>query len=79
MINVQPFKLNVRHPSTDPVFLVLLSLFCTSSLGRTIASINNFYSATLIDDTTTFNSTYPSSFVVIHWLCSRRQWISVHL
>ena len=74
MINVQPFKLNIRYPSTDPIFLILLSFSCTASLGRTIASMNNFYFVilTILLCLTALIPVFYIAFIVIHWLCSRR-------
>ena len=37
IINIQPFKkTSVRYPSTDPIFMVLLSLVYVALLGRGI-------------------------------------------
>ena len=74
MINIQPFKLNIRYPSTDPIFLVLLSLFYTAALGRTIASINSFYfsTLTLLSLLTALIPVFYIAFVIVFWLCSRR-------
>ena len=74
MINIQPFKLTIRYPSTDPIFLVLLSLFFTATLGRTIASMNNFYFTTLtiLQLLTALIPIFYVTFLIIYWLCSRR-------
>ena len=74
MINIQPLKLNIRYPSTDPIFLVLFSLFCTASLGRTIASMNNFYftALTILQILTAIIPVSYIAFLIVYWLCSRR-------
>ena len=74
MINVQPFKLTVRYPSTDPVFLVLLSLYFAAYIGRTIASMNNFYftTMTILQILTAVIPVFYITFLIIYWLCSRR-------
>ena len=78
MINVQPFKLTVRYPSNDPVFLVLLSLYFAAYIGRTIASMNDFYftTITILQILTAVIPVFYITFLIIYWLCSRGYWIS---
>ena len=75
MINIQPFKLNIRYPSTDPTFFILLSLFYTAALGRTIASINNLYFAMLTSllFLTALVPLFYIALLIIYWLCCRTQ------
>ena len=78
-INIQPFKkVAVRYPSTDPIFLILLSIFYMAALGRTIASLNNFYFATLtaLLVATALVPIFYIAFLICYWLFSRRQWIN---
>ena len=44
VINIQPFKKTaVRFPSNDSIFLVLLSLFFITNIGRDVASRENIF------------------------------------
>ena len=79
LINIQPFKkVAVRYPSTDPIFLILLSIFYIAVLGRTIASINNFYFATLtaLLLVAALVPIFYIASLICYWLFSRRQWIN---
>ena len=78
-INIQPFKkVAVRYPSTDPTFLILLSIFYIATLGRIIASINNFYFATLtaLLLAAALVPIFYIASLICYWLFSRRRWIN---
>ena len=80
MINVQPLKNNVRYPSTDSVFFVLLSLFSIAALGRGITyTEKHFYSTTMI--VIIFASGFVPilyiTFLIGTWVVSRRKWIDL--
>ena len=80
VINIQPFKkASVRYPSTDPIFIVFLSLVYVSVLVR--ATIFDTRSPTLYNVMTVLglaSAIIPSLYITIFiglWLFSRTKWI----
>ena len=77
MINIQPYKVNaVRYPATDQVFLVFLSLFYISLIGRSLASIHGyvlFIVLTFLSCSSAFVSMVYIIFFIIVWIISKRK------
>ena len=81
IINIQPFKkASVHYPSTDPIFMVLLSLVYVALLGR--ATAENSESHELYNLMTTLalasaiTPIFYTCFFIGIWLFSRRNWIN---
>ena len=79
MVNIQPFKkAAVRYPSTDPIFLVLLSTVYITALARGVADTKHasYYIAM---SAITFLSAFVPIFYIIFfttfWLISKRRWV----
>ena len=78
IINVQPFKkVATRYPSTDMVFLTLLSLCYIVLLGRDIAHRQIHY--TKVTSVVSFSSASVPIlyilFLIVFWFISRMKWI----
>ena len=75
IINVQPFKKSaVRYPSTDPVFLILLSLIFVTNIGRDVTSRENLflhYSVLTMLALTAIASIIYIAFFISLWLAVR--------
>ena len=75
IINVQPFKKSaVRYPSTDPVFLILLSLIFVTNIGRDVTSRENLflhYSVLTMLVLTAIASIIYIAFFISLWLAVR--------
>ena len=80
MINIQPFKKTaVRYPSTDPVFIVLLSLFYMALFGRVVINMQNysfFPAMTVLLLSSTLVPLVYITFLICFWLVSKRRWVS---
>ena len=80
MINIQPFKkIAVRYPSTDPIFVILLSLFYIALLGRLVMNIQNyslFLAVTVLLLLSTLVPLVYITFLICYWLVSKRRWVS---
>ena len=78
IINVQPFKKSaVRYPSTDPIFLILLSLIFITNIGRDIISRENLffhYIMIMLALSVVIPITYIAFFITL-WLVRRVKWI----
>ena len=78
IINVQSFKKSaVRYPSTDPIFLILLSLIFVTNMGRDITSRENLffhYIMTMLALSVVIPITYIAFFITL-WLVRRVKWI----
>ena len=79
IVNVQPFKKSaVRYPSTDPIFLILLSLIFVTNIGRDVTSRENlsfYYSTTTMLGLSVVVSIAYITFLIILWLARRVKWI----
>ena len=78
IINVQPFKkVATRYPSTDIVFLTLLSLFYIVLIGRDLAYTQAHY--TKFTSVVTFSSAFvPIIYIwslIMFWFIARMKWI----
>ena len=73
LINFQPYKSSVEHYTTiDASFLLLLSLFFTTTSGSNITDLYFFYPLAVI------SCVIPIIYVtviVLHWIYSRREWV----
>ena len=81
IINVQPFKKSaVRYPSTDPIFLILLTLIFVTIMGRDVISREKFnllfhYSIlTMLALSIVVPIAYIAFFITL-WLIRRVKWI----
>ena len=79
IINVQPFKKSaVRYPSTDPTFLILLSLIFVTNMGRDVTSRENLFFhysiMTILVLSVVIPITYIAFFITL-WLIRRVKWI----
>ena len=73
IINVQPFKKSaVRYPSTDPIFLILLSLIFVAVISR--ENLFFHYSILTMALSVVVPITYISFFITL-WLVRRVKWI----
>ena len=80
IINFQPFKkASVCYPSTDPIFMVFLSLAFVAMLGRAIADYTRSHRHYDFMTTLGFASAMIpicyTCFFIGMWLFSRRNWI----
>jgi hypothetical protein len=79
MINVQPFKKSaVRYPSTDPTFIILLSLTFVTNIGRDVTSRENLflhYSILTMLLLSIFVPIIYIAFFITLWLARRVKWI----
>ena len=77
-INIQPLKKDiVRYPLTDPIFLILFTLFYIALVGNNIDTINNELKTVL--SLTLALGIAPllyTSFLIVSWLIARSKWIS---
>ena len=78
LVNIQPFKKKtaVCYPSTDQVFLILLSLCYVVALGRG-ATRNNFYNICipLLTFTSGFLPLFYIAYDISYWLISKFRYI----
>ena len=79
IINVQPFKKSaVRYPSTDPTFLILLSLIFVTNMGRDVTSRENLFFHYSIVTMLALSVVVPTTYIVFFitlWLVRRVKWI----
>ena len=80
IVNVQPFKKSaVRYPSTDPIFLILLSLIFVTNIGRDISTSREnlffYYSTTTMLGLSVVVSIVYITFFITLWLARRVKWI----
>ena len=79
IINIQPFKkADARHPSTDTVFFILVSLCYIAVIGRNFASTQKpAYKQLMLIITFTlaFVSIAYMLYLIIFWFISRLSWI----
>ena len=79
IINVQPFKKSaVRYPSTDPIFLILLSLTFVTNMGRDVTSRENLFFHYSIVTMLALSVVVPTTYIVFFitlWLVRRVKWI----
>ena len=80
VVNVQPFKKAViRYPSSDSIFLILLSLACVANIGRDVASRENtllYYRALVV--LALLSAIVPLFYILFFislWLVTRIKWI----
>ena len=79
MINIQPFKITVRYPSTDSIFYIFLSLSYIAVLGRGIANTEKyFYNTTMtgLALSSAFVPIFYIAYFIFSWLISRKRWIN---
>ena len=79
MINIQPFKITVRYPSTDSIFCVFLSLSYVAALGRDMASTEKYFYNTTMTGIAILSAFVPIFYItyfVCSWLISKRRWIN---
>ena len=79
IINIQPLKkAAARHPSTDTVFFILVSLYYIAAIGRNFASTQKpAYKQLMLIITFTlaFVSIAYMLYLIIFWFISRLSWI----
>ena len=79
IVNIQPFKVTtVRYPATDPVFLILLSLFYVLVIGGAVTTKDFFFiiMSVLIISSVTLPLLYIA-YIICFWLISKLR--CVHL
>ena len=79
MINIQPFKITVRYPSTDSIFCVFLSLSYIAVLGRDMASTEKYFYNTTMTGIAMLSAFVPIFYItyfIFSWLISKRRWIN---
>ena len=79
IINVQSFKKSaVRYPSTDPIFLILLSLIFVTNMGRDVIYRENVFSHYSILTMLALSIVVPIAYIAFFitlWLIRRVKWI----
>ena len=80
LVNAQPFKKGVVHyPTTDSIFLILLSLVYVVNIGRDVTSRENsspYYRALIM--LTLLSAVVPLfyiAFFISLWIVTRIKWI----
>ena len=83
-VNIQPFKeIAVRYPSTDPIFLDLLILFCIAAIGRSVTDVYKIKDIhyAVMNVVLLCSACIPFGYIIFligFWFISRMRWIRVH-